>query len=83
MKFKIVERFDREKETEKYEVFYFDEFNSKGPKWLKVIWDEESYLNFCDHNFTATIEEAKTKAREFYKSYKIKNGKVIEEFYLD
>ena len=61
MRFRIIEN-KKIKETP-YEIFYFDENNSRGPKWLKVVWDEESYIHFCDKNFVATIDEANTKAK--------------------
>lgn len=85
MKFRIIENQERKEQgkVEVYEIFYFDEFDNRGPKWKKVIWDEESYLNFVDNNFVATIEAAKIKAETFMEEYIKENGKVVEEFELN
>ena len=79
MKFRIVKRENTEKP---YEIFYFDENDSRGPKWHKVIWDEESYCNFCDKNFVATVKEAKEKALDFIEKYRKEHGTIVEEFNL-
>ena len=79
MKFRIVKN---EKNKRPYEVYYFDEYDSRGPKWRKVIWDEQSYLNFSDNNFVNTVEEAKQKALEFLEEYREEHGTIVEEFNL-
>ena len=81
MRFRIIEN-KKIKETP-YEIFYFDENNSRGPKWLKVVWDEESYIHFCDKNFVATIDVANTKAKEFYEKWTKENGKIVSEFEIN
>lgn len=78
MKFRILEV--NKSEKYKYEIFYFDEYDNRGPKWEKVIWDEESCCHFRDNNFTATIDEAKYKAALFKEKYEKEHGKVVEEF---
>lgn len=84
MKFRIIENQERKEKgkVEVYEIFYFDELNDRGPKWHKVIWDTESYLNFVDKNFVATIEDAKIKAETFMEEYRKKHGTIVEEFNL-
>lgn len=67
---------------EQFEIWYLDEFDNRGLRWQKVIWDEESYCRFRDNNFTDTIDEAKQKAAEFKKKYEEENGTVIEQFIL-
>jgi len=82
MKFRIVKNEKIENAEKPYEVFYFDEADSKGPKWRKVIWDEKSYCNFCDNNFVATVKEAKEKALDFIEKYRKEHGTIVEEFNL-
>ena len=78
MEFKIKKVNNREKEQ--FEIWYLDEFDNRGLRWQKVIWDEESYRRFRDNNFTDTIDEAKQKAAEFKAKYEEENGTVIEQF---
>ena len=80
MEFKIKKVNNRGKEQ--FEIWYLDEFDNRGLRWQKVIWDEESYCRFRDNNFTDTIDEAKQKAVEFKKKYEEENGTVIEQFIL-
>lgn len=80
MEFKIKKVNNRGKEQ--FEIWYLDEFDNRGLRWQKVIWDEENYRHFKDYNFTDTIDEAKQKAAEFKKKYEEENGTVIEQFIL-
>lgn len=79
MKFRIIRN---NKNNKPYEVYYFDENDNRGPKWRKVIWDEQSYLNFSDNNFVDTIKEAKEKALDFIEKYRKEHGTIVEEFDL-
>lgn len=82
MKFRIVKKDENPEIGYNYEVLYFDENDSRGPKWRKVIWDKENYLNFRDTNFTATVEEAEQKAKEFAEQYKQEHGELVKEFVI-
>lgn len=80
MKFRILKVNNRGKEQ--FEIWYLDEFDNRGLRWQKVIWDEESYCRFRDNNFTDTIDEAKQKAVEFKKKYEEEHGTFVDEFTL-
>lgn len=80
MEFKIKKVNNRGKEQ--FEIWYLDEFDNRGLRWQKVIWDVENYCHFKDYNFTDTIDEAKQKAAEFKKKYEEENGTVVESFSL-
>jgi hypothetical protein len=78
MKFKIIKKEKNGKE--RYEVYYFNEFDSRGPKWSQVIWNKEAQLNFVDSNYTNTVEEAEQRAREFLQNHNAEHGAVVREF---
>lgn len=81
MKFRILKVNNRGKEQ--FEVRYFDEmFDNRGPRWEKVIWDEDGYCHFQDYNCTDTIEEAKQRAADFKEKIETENGVVVDEFTL-
>lgn len=81
MKFRILEVLEGENKG-KYEVFCYDEYDTRGAKWKKVIWDEKNYLQYLDYNFALTIDEAKFKAKEYFEKWQNKHGKLVEEFEL-
>lgn len=81
MKFKIIKR--KKNDKERFEAFYFNEFDNRGPKWSQVIWDKQRYLNLMDGNYTDTMEEAEQKVREFMEEYKQEHGAVVKEFELN
>ena len=76
MKFKIL------KKEKGYEVWYLNEFDIRGFRWSKVIWDEEAYRHFKDNNFTDTVEEARQKAAEFKEKFEKDHGVFVESFTL-
>ena len=77
MKFRIVKNEKIENAEKPYEVFYFDEADSKGPKWRKVIWDEKSYCNFCDKK-SKTECECKSKVNYEKESTTVFCGEIWE-----
>jgi uncharacterized membrane protein YcgQ (UPF0703/DUF1980 family) len=81
MKFKIVKR--KKNDKERFEAFYFNELDNRGPKWSQVIWDKQRYLNLMDGNYTDTMEEVEQKVREFMEEYKQEHGAVVKEFELN
>lgn len=74
MKFKIIK--NEKNGKERYEVYYFNEFDSRGPKWSQVIWNEEAHLNFLAN----TVEEAEQRARDFLHNHNAEHGAVVREF---
>lgn len=76
MEFKIVST------SKGYEIWFFNEFDNRGIRWDKVIWDEENYCSFQDYNFTETIEEAEQKAAEFKDKFEKEHGILIKKFSL-
>lgn len=80
MKFRIVEVKNNPNPNYKYAVYYLDEFDNRGIKWNRVIWDEESYCHFKDTNFTPDVETAKYQAAVFKDKYCAEHGYVVDEF---
>lgn len=77
MKFRILEV--NKSDKYKYEIFYFDEYDNRGSRWQKVIWDNDSYCNFQDNNYTETIDDAMYKIALFKEKYEKKHGKLVKE----
>lgn len=77
MKFRILEVNKGDKE--KYEIFYLDKYDNRGPRWQKVIWDEQAYCHFQDNNYTSTIDEAEYQAALFKEKYEKEHGKLVKE----
>lgn len=77
MKFRILEV--NKSEKYKYEIFYFDEYDNRGSKWQKVIWDKDSYCHFQDNNYTETIDDAMYKIALFKEEYEKEHGKLVKE----
>lgn len=78
MKFRVIKKTKNEKE--RYELFYFDEYDNKGQRWKQVIWNRESYLNFTDENYETSLDAIDQRAREFAQKYKKEHGELIKEF---
>lgn len=80
MKFRIIKKTKNEKE--RYELFYFDEYDNKGQRWKQVIWDEKAYCNFMDANYETSLDSIDQRAKEFAQKYKKEHGELISEFEL-
>lgn len=78
MKFRVIKKTKEEKE--RYELFYFDEYDSRGPKWRQVIWNSEAYCNFMDANYETSLDAINLRAREFAQKYVKEHGELISEF---
>lgn len=78
MKFRVIKKTKEEKE--RYELFYFDEYDSRGPKWRQVIWNSEAYCNFMDANYETSLDAINLRAREFAQKYAKEHGELISEF---
>ena len=78
MKFRVIKKTKNEKE--RYELFYFDEYDNRGPKWSQVIWDEEAYCKFMDVNYETSLDAINLRAREFAQKYAKEHGELISEF---
>lgn len=81
MKFRIIKREKNGKE--RYEAFYYNEADNRGPKWSQVIWDKQRYLNLMDGNYTESQEEIEQKIQEFMDEYRAEHGTVVKEFDLN
>jgi hypothetical protein len=79
MKFRVIKKTKEEKE--RYELFYFDEYDNRGgSKWKQVIWNSEAYCNFKDANYETSLDAIDQRAKEFAQKYEKEHGELIKEF---
>ena len=61
-----------------YQIWYYDEFNSRSRIWNQYKWSEFHDRSFDD--CVLTLDEAKDKAKECKIKYENRYGIIIDEF---